>query len=1009
MADFSISSKSFNECVKKYSNGEYCYDSESKITGFRKVVDNSEMPEEEYDDFTEGFFKYIIGEYDLGNVEIEYWDVSASDEDEIIFVYSIIMGKDTVSKEYYYSEFQKLVEKLMPGYHIGTSDVDESIIFFSTIYGVDDYECLEILKQRLRNELAAREVIEIEYNAFNHTYTVIYEKITNEFVRENIIGKYTAKVVGTQFENRPENHSGLRIGESVKLVREPDNSYDTNAISVRTLSDLELGHLPAEIAGDISAYIDNDFVVVEKAVVSHTKAFTKSGTLMKRPELEIEFYLQFSAIDFKENGNDANNAFDELNANLNEFQENPDEKAEEIREKYRPDHFLEEMKSNPGYTIWAAFEFALAALSDTVYDQNIISNAEKALESDEYINTLNIDLFGLMIYSRALGDEGSEMTREFLKSLVAAAAEKSDKSDLIDLMNKLREKVVINKISFLEISKIVSSVLKLDDKTNSNTNGHSSINIFSESSSPKSAEKIKATEEFEIEEMVNDLSGAAEKLQKAEKAGEEADRRHKEEHRKLTELKGTGAKINELTMFVTLLIEKSVGKIRRNQKEFCELYSEDFPDLSKDKLIELRKTIVPKMNDEKFVKRCSNAIKQFPFEQRYGMLTLSAFNVALYDDPEKAKAHALELSKDFLDPQETERAASLLNEQIDNIKKTMADGLSAFDNNWLKFSTAKKYLKFYTEDKYEDYNSKNIFDFKSSDGGYCYVVLRVNYLYSPLNSLMPWFWGVSVTDVYDAANENPINDMTSSDKGRRLVDQAMENAYKKYGNGKEAPEKKDGSVPSATEREAVGKLKKMVAIAEDNLRLASDFYTNASQELITAAEDIVSTLRSTSADALAKFRDQSEETLLAYVRSNGISAVNSLYTSFSETSEEIKKTFAEYGIVAFSSASSQSAKTSSTSANSSSNSSGGCYVATCVYGSYDCPQVWTLRRFRDYILAKTWYGRLFIALYYAISPHIVKAFGKTKWFNNLWKPVLDKMVDHFHRKGIADSYYYDIN
>lgn len=32
--------------------------------------------------------------------------------------------------------------------------------------------------------------------------------------------------------------------------------------------------------------------------------------------------------------------------------------------------------------------------------------------------------------------------------------------------------------------------------------------------------------------------------------------------------------------------------------------------------------------------------------------------------------------------------------------------------------------------------------------------------------------------------------------------------------------------------------------------------------------------------------------------------------------------------------------------------SGGCYVATAVYGSYDCPQVWTLRRFRSFSLAK---------------------------------------------------------
>ncbi len=28
----------------------------------------------------------------------------------------------------------------------------------------------------------------------------------------------------------------------------------------------------------------------------------------------------------------------------------------------------------------------------------------------------------------------------------------------------------------------------------------------------------------------------------------------------------------------------------------------------------------------------------------------------------------------------------------------------------------------------------------------------------------------------------------------------------------------------------------------------------------------------------------------------------------------------------------------------------GCYIATCVYGSYDCPEVWTLRRFRDDVL-----------------------------------------------------------
>lgn len=68
----------------------------------------------------------------------------------------------------------------------------------------------------------------------------------------------------------------------------------------------------------------------------------------------------------------------------------------------------------------------------------------------------------------------------------------------------------------------------------------------------------------------------------------------------------------------------------------------------------------------------------------------------------------------------------------------------------------------------------------------------------------------------------------------------------------------------------------------------------------------------------------------------------------------------------------------------------GCYVATAVYGSYDCPQVWTLRRYRDNVLGSTWYGRLFIRLYYAVSPTLVKWFGKTRLFNKIWRKKLDK-------------------
>lgn len=87
--------------------------------------------------------------------------------------------------------------------------------------------------------------------------------------------------------------------------------------------------------------------------------------------------------------------------------------------------------------------------------------------------------------------------------------------------------------------------------------------------------------------------------------------------------------------------------------------------------------------------------------------------------------------------------------------------------------------------------------------------------------------------------------------------------------------------------------------------------------------------------------------------------------------------------------------------------SGGCYVATAVYGSYDCPQVWTLRRYRDYTLAETWYGRAFIHTYYAISPTIVKWVGHTKWFKKMWKGKLDRMVANLQANGVESTPYED--
>lgn len=85
----------------------------------------------------------------------------------------------------------------------------------------------------------------------------------------------------------------------------------------------------------------------------------------------------------------------------------------------------------------------------------------------------------------------------------------------------------------------------------------------------------------------------------------------------------------------------------------------------------------------------------------------------------------------------------------------------------------------------------------------------------------------------------------------------------------------------------------------------------------------------------------------------------------------------------------------------------GCYIATAVYNSYDCPEVWTLRRFRDDFLRKTWIGDMFVKGYYKVSPVLVKYFSKETWFISFWKYILDRFVVSLQKRGYENTRYED--
>lgn len=71
----------------------------------------------------------------------------------------------------------------------------------------------------------------------------------------------------------------------------------------------------------------------------------------------------------------------------------------------------------------------------------------------------------------------------------------------------------------------------------------------------------------------------------------------------------------------------------------------------------------------------------------------------------------------------------------------------------------------------------------------------------------------------------------------------------------------------------------------------------------------------------------------------------------------------------------------------------GCYIATAVYGGYEQPQVLVLRKFRDGVLKKNLLGRMFIKIYYALSPKVAEKLKNHKQINMKVKCVLDKFVE----------------
>lgn len=218
-----------------------------------------------------------------------------------------------------------------------------------------------------------------------------------------------------------------------------------------------------------------------------------------------------------------------------------------------------------------------------------------------------------------------------------------------------------------------------------------------------------------------------------------------------------------VNMYVILTNEKKLGMLRRPQKEFCEIYQDDMPLLSKADIVNLRKAVLVELEDEEL---CVQYAKQFlkrPLEARFAMSTCNLFNVNEGVELDELAAWAIENTKEWYQESEYGKVRRLMDESLAEVRENADMELSRVNRAWTRFQAARKSLRIFLTDKESDTDiDPGARNFQLIVGSaFVDVRLRRDDTYNSCMVIdtLPWYWGVTPREIWDAALENEPRDL----------------------------------------------------------------------------------------------------------------------------------------------------------------------------------------------------------------------------------------------------------
>ena len=798
------------------------------------------------------------------------------------------------------------------------------------------------------------------------------------------------ELVGTGKDGRAPNHEYMSVGDSVELVREPDNPFDANAVLVKGKG-RGLGHLSAYLAKNISWKLDTGKFIVDNAKVSSTTPLSQRSKSAKNPIMEIDFDI--IPVD-SETKTDS-----QKNITKSAQQKNPAKGGKRVTIDKNwsiklPENFIHSTKCF--MTAFSAiYNDGTASLSDT-------SNASCCFEVCNIIEYTNSDVDYTIPWATRLVTNGtiaqigsSDVLMATKHVLVCYNKPKWD--DFAKKDRYIINLLVDRKYYFLQFyigecedlglrnkkdkDKFVFDMLKTIRYVGEGNIDYDKINCAKYYNQESLSEEDYQVEYKEaMKSIMGDMFSSA--------LGVHVDVNYADEEH-------DGDDNNDLDIVAAEQAKAAIVDSLDENKKIANELGEDLAEskgvLSKYNDYLEKKTAKEKAAEEERIRKKAEAMAK-------GKSETDIVNMFVTLTNEKKLGHLNRNQEEFFEMYEDDFAALSKAEVV----KLRNDMLVDMDDESL--------CAYYTE-KFKQRTVKDRF----------YVsTMNLNNASEGSNFDEIAEWSIEMTKEWYAPTEyaevRDLMDLEVKDTRKQISDnfKVVDEGWIHFSTAKDSLQLVITSEANNTSNQPdfsnfqieVGSQFVTVQLANKSLVRISTVIANympwywgvSTRDIWEAAfkNDVHDEREG------AKDGNQVANQAITQIRSmypDAKATVNS-YSNRSETTDSVveKSTVdnsANQGVPQIQQ--SEPAKKS------------GCYVATAVYGSYDCPEVWTLRRFRDYSLATTFFGRLFIMLYYAISPTLVKWFGNTKWFKKIWKAILDKMVEKLQRNGFENTPYQDRN